>query len=71
MNRPTATLNPKMLLDHRLIVQPAANDSVRIEYILREVSPTGLNYRFENRGGNQFWCRSNEYLILEDLGHVA
>jgi hypothetical protein len=37
------------------------------EYVVREVSPTGLRVKFENGAGRTFWTAHNQYLPVEIL----
>ena len=37
------------------------------EYIVREVSPTGLRVKFENGAGRTFWTEHNQYVPVEVL----
>jgi hypothetical protein len=59
------------LVNHRVLVKTSGKPSdERYEYIVREVSPSGGNIRYQNRGGNCFWAPYSEYEVVEDLGVV-
>jgi hypothetical protein len=60
------------LVNHRLIVKPnprlGRDDNYEREYSLTEISPNGSRLKFRNVRGGVFWCPTEEYVVVEDLG---
>lgn len=58
----------KKFIGHRVLVEPLDHDGGPREYTLLEVAPKADLVKFENARGKTFWCPTDQYGFVDDLG---